>query len=75
MFEEIFWLVLLIALNLVVCYTYKFNKFFPVLFSMFGIIYGLSIIELNELFVSFCMIFCVLYNLFVINEQRSYKYV
>lgn len=72
---EILWLILMIGLNILICYLYRANKYFPIIFMIFEVLYGLSIVESNELFIVFCVTFIVFYNFFIMNEQRLYKYV
>lgn len=72
---EIFLLLLMMGLNVLICYIYRYNKYFPIIFMMFEVIYGLSIAESNEIYIVFCITFIVFYNFFIINEQRLYKYV
>lgn len=66
---------ILIALNILICYLYHKNVVFPILFMLSELIFGMSIIAENELYVIFMILFCVIYNMLIINEIRSEKYV
>ena len=75
MIIEIIMLFLMIGLNILVCYIYRYNKYFPIIFMIFNSIFALSLIEFNEIFVVFCVTFIIMYNFFIIEEQRRYRYV
>lgn len=64
-------LIILIALNLLVCYMHSMNKVFPILFMLSEIIYGFSILNESELFIIFIIIFCIVYNMFIIIDQNK----
>lgn len=63
-------LILLIALNIIVCSLNPHNKVFPVFFIMSTLSYGISIIAESELYIALLMLFCTIYNIFMILEQK-----
>lgn len=68
-------LILLIALNIIIVNLYKYNKYFPSLFMLFEIVFGITTITENELYVTILLVFCVIYNVFLLeyhfNEKRN----
>lgn len=70
-FLDILLLLLLIGLNILINYVYSNNIVFPILFSMFELFYGLTIIANNEIFIGFTMVFGILYNSLIVYERRS----
>ena len=65
---------LIIALNILICYVYASNKVFPLFFMMAEIIYALSIIAEDELMIILLLVFSVLYNFFMIIEQKHKRF-
>lgn len=63
-------LIIMIALNILICYMHYSNRVFPILFMLSEIVYGLSILEESELFIILIILFCVIYNMFIIIEQN-----
>lgn len=67
-------LLILLILNILICYMHPKNEVFPVFFMLFGIIYLFSTIsEFTEIYFVFLLSFIVVYNVFIIVSQRSDK--
>lgn len=65
-FELVCMLIVLIILNIVIVNLYKYNKYFPGIFMIINIIYGISIIAENEIFVMLLLVFSTMYNIFLL---------
>lgn len=66
---EILYLLLMIGLNILVNYLYKRNLVFPLLFMLFEIIYAISIISINEIYILFLLVFGIVYNVLILKEN------
>lgn len=64
-------LLILIAMNILICYLYRKNNIFPILFMLSTIIYGMTIIAENELYIIFMILFSIVYNMLIIREIRN----
>lgn len=62
MYNTIILMLLMIGLNVLIVYLYEDNALFPILFMIFEIIFGLSIVAENEIYVIFMIAFSVFYN-------------
>lgn len=67
----IFFFILMIGMNILIDYLYRENILFPSLFLIFEIVFGISIITINEIYVVFLMFFGVIYNGLLIFERRG----
>lgn len=68
---EILYFLLMIGLNILINYLYRKNIVFPILFVVFEIIYALSIVTIDELYVVFLLSFSIIYNLLIIIELKE----
>lgn len=69
-------MILMIVLNLLVCYLHPKNRVFPVMFMLFEIIYVFNLIippppVLTDVGFAFLLTFFILYNTFMIISQRD----
>jgi len=66
----LFLMLFMITLNILINYLYRDNIVFPTFFALFEILFAISIISLNELFLVFCLVFAIIYNLLIVVNMK-----
>jgi len=66
------YLLILIVMNVILCYMHEQNRVFPIFFMLSEIYYGIYIMNPTiEVIVGLLMVFMTLYNSFLIINQRK----